>query len=332
MRHIVLSCLMVLCAPLACAFEIEDHARFGPEDAAQTLRILSTTDTRFFAPVIESYLAARPTEAVDYSVASSAQVMAAIYDESAPFDLVISSAMDLQTKLANDGFAQRHQSSITQALPGWAVWNDMVFAFTQEPAAIVVSNDAFADLPIPRSRQDLIRLMRQNPARFRGRVGTYDIRQSGLGYLFATQDTRASETYWRLTEVMGALDARLYCCSSKMIDAVETGELAIAYNVLGSYALNRVDQSSFSIILPDDFTTVMLRSVLIPRNAPSPKQAQGFVDHMLQNTRHLQHEALSETSEAALHRIALGPGLLVFLDQLKKRAFLAEWESAIVQE
>ena len=155
------------------------------------------------------------------------------------YDLVISSAMDLQTKLANDGHVQRHSSEVTREVPAWAKWNDMVFAFTQEPAAIVVSDAAFAAEGIPRSRQDLIDVLRRNPERFRGKVGTYDVRESGLGYLFATQESRVSETYWRLTEVMGGLGARLYCCSSQMIDAVSGGDLFVAYNVLGSYALQR---------------------------------------------------------------------------------------------
>ena len=189
----------------------------------------------------------------------------------------------------------------------------------------------------PRTRDDLIDLLRTYPNRFRGRVGTYDLRLSGLGYLFATQDTRASETYWRLTEVMGGLEARLYCCSSDMIDAVKSGELLIAYNVLGSYAINRKDHSDFAIVLPSDFTTVMLRTAMIPQNAPSPDLSAAFVDHMLershgQNAEPLTHPALNLSQiETALNRIRMGPGLLVFLDQLKKRAFLSEWESAILR-
>ncbi|WP_338153270.1 hypothetical protein [Pseudophaeobacter leonis] len=91
-------------------------------------------------------------------------------------------------------------------------------AFTSEPAAIVINRAAFAGHVIPKTRQELIEALRARPETFHGRVGTYDVRDSGLGYLLATQDARASETYWRLMEVMGALDVRLYCCSGSMID------------------------------------------------------------------------------------------------------------------
>lgn len=337
MRQFALSIVLTLAAGLAGAFEIEDFAHFGPTDSNQVLRIISTTDIAFFDPMIVSFLETHPNSAIDYTVASSSEVQRAIMEEGEAFDVVISSAMDLQTKLANDGWAQRHHSEAIDTLPSWAVWNDMLFAFTQEPAAIVVSSAAFGDLPVPRDRNDLINLLRQHPDIFEGRVGTYDIRQSGLGYLFASQDTRASDTYWRLTEVMGGLGVQLYCCSSDMIEAVKSGELLIAYNVLGSYAVNREDREEFEIILPSDFTTVMLRTAMIQRNSPSPELSGQFIEHLMAKS-HGEAQLLSHPElhldrfETALHRIRLGPGLLVFLDQLKKRAFLSEWESAIIQK
>lgn len=341
MRKLVFSAILSLAAfagSVLAAFEIEDHAAFGPPDAQQVLRVFSTTDIDYFEPMIRSFLDVAPEVRVDYTVASSSEVMRALHRDGAAFDLAISSAMDLQTKLANDGLARRHFPDIAADLPDWAVWNNMIFAFTQEPAAIVVSERALGGLPVPRSRQDLIRLLRQNPDRFRGRVGTYDVRASGLGYLFATQDTRASETYWRLMEVMGGLDARLYCCSSDMLRDVETGELAIAYNVLGSYAARRANAQAIRIILPSDFTTVMLRTMIIPQSAPSPTLAEAFADHVLDRSFGAQTSPLDTPDlvvpqvESILNRIRLGPGLLVYLDQFKKRSFLAEWESAIEQK
>jgi iron(III) transport system substrate-binding protein len=337
-RHLILSLGLTVCAGVLNAFEIEDQAFFGDPDARRVLRILSTADISFFEPMVLSYLEENPNVAVDYTVASSTDVMEAIYEEQTSFDLAISSAMDLQTKLANDGLARVHSSNLTEGLPDWAVWNNMVFAFTQEPAGFVISNKAFEGLDLPKDRQDLINTLRQNPDIFASRVGTYDIRQSGAGYLFATHDARASDTYWRLTEVMGALDPKLYCCTSNMIDAVVRGELAIAYNVLASYAEKRADSDAFTIILPSDFSIVMLRTMLIPTTSTNPDLAGAFLDFVLGQTFPkgtsplLQSEMLAQANENALHRIALGPGLLVYLDQFKNKSFIREWESAILQE
>lgn len=342
MFRLVLALALSLAAPLARAYEIENRVLFSDGSEAELLRVISTADADLMAPVIEAFRAAHPDIGVDYHVASSAELMSALYEERAPFDVAISSAMDLQMKLANDGLVLPHSSAATRLVPGWARWREHVYAFTQEPAAIVLSNAAFGDDPIPATRQDLIALLRSDPDRFRGRVGTYDVRVSGLGYLFATQDARTSETFWRLAEVMGNLEPQLYCCSSDMIDDVATGRLAVAYNVLGSYALARDDtEAAVTVLLPTDFTTVMLRTALIPADTARAEAAGLFVDHLLDlawsdgDTEAFPFDVAAPGEGAGdprLSRIRLGPGLLVYLDPLKRRSFIAEWESAVVQE
>jgi len=338
----VLGAVALCVATTGHSFEIEHRQHFA-SNAKQpvTLRIISTADTDLFAPLIVSFQAENPKVAVMYHAVSSTELMRALQDERAPYDIAVSSAMDLQTKLANDNLALAHQSIETKLVPEWGKWRNHVFAFTQEPAAIVLSVEAFANLPVPQTRQDLISVLRDYPDLFRGRVGTYDVRSSGLGYLFATQDARTSETFWRLAEVMGHLDIQLYCCSGAMIDDVSSGKIAVAYNVLGSYAMARRDaQANIHIITPQDFTTVMLRTVLIPTTAKRPVLAGQFVDHLIRaawvnETRDdypfpdINRDPLA--SNASLRPIRMGPGLLVYLDKLKKRRFLKEWENAILQ-
>jgi iron(III) transport system substrate-binding protein len=342
MRLAFLSALIaMLQAWSATAFEIEDVTLFPVGNPSLTLKIISTADTELFTPLVLAFQQKNPTIAIEYTTLSSAQLMQAISVEGAQYDVAISSAMDLQTKLANDGFTQPHRSVAVDLLPDWGRWRDHVFSFTQEPAAIVISPSAFEGLEIPRSRQELIALLRNNPDRFQGRVGTYDVRTSGLGYLFATQDSRTSETFWRLAEVMGSLNTRLYCCSSAMIEDVSSGKIAVAYNVLGSYAAARKDLAgSIRIIAPQDFTTLMLRSAVIPANAAHPDVAGQFIDHLILSAwtdagadyypfPKINADLASATS--SLRPIRLGPGLLVYLDDLKRRRFLKEWEDAVLQ-
>ena len=268
--------------------------------------------------------------------------MKAISEEGAVFDLAISSAMDLQTKLANDGFAQPYTSAATSALPQWAVWRNLVFAFTQEPAVLVLSEADFQSLPMPSTREDLISLLRDHPEQFTARIGTYDVRLSGAGYLFATQDSRNSDSYWRLTEIMGRLDAKLYGGSGDMIRDVASGQLAMAYNVLGSYAASRLqDFPGIRIVKFEDYTNVMLRTALIPSTASNPQESSVMLDFLA--TLSLRPALTALTSLPPINPqdlgknnadrpIRLGPGLLVFLDRLKKKSFLENWVSSIVQQ
>lgn len=332
---------LVLWPQLGAALEIEDH-RLYPGTSPTVVRVLSTADLAVFEPFILRFQAATPQIGIDYTVASSADVHRAIQD-GAGFDLVLSSAMDLQFQLANDGFAQGYASDATAALPDWAKWRDLVFAFTAEPAVTVISTQRLEGLALPSTRQGLISMLRDHPDRFRDAVGTYDVRSSGLGYLFATQEARNSDTYWRLSEVMGRLGPQLYCCSAHMIDDVARGELAVAYNVLGSYAAQRLAApggESMEILELEDFTNVMLRTALIPAVAQDRDAAGVVLDALI--AEGLRDTAaggvlppLSSASEGdrlSFGPIRLGPALMVYLDRLNRRAFLESWESAMEQK
>ncbi|MDP5085632.1 MAG: ABC transporter substrate-binding protein [Yoonia sp.] len=323
---------------LAQEIEVEAH-RFYEGTSDSVVRVISTADLDVFEPFLLEFQRTRPAIGIDYTVTSSTELHRAMTQDHT-FDLAISSAMDLQFKLANDGFAQSYRSSATDSLPAWASWRNLIFAFTSEPAVVVISRDDFVRQPKPVTRQDLIALLRENPARFQGRVGTYDVRVSGLGYLFATQEARASDAYWRLTEVMGRLDPQLYCCSAQMIDDVASGKLALAYNVLGSYAAQRIaEDDRLEILVLEDFSNVMLRTAIIPQSAQNVEYAGALLDDLLRAGMRDTPSAwvlppLSDRRDplpAAFGPIRLGPGLMVNLDQLNRRAFLDAWESGMEQ-
>ncbi|MGH1412785.1 MAG: extracellular solute-binding protein [Pelagimonas sp.] len=323
------------------AFEIEDQRTYPAETEETVLRIISTADMAVFEPVLKAFQAEHPGTTIAYTVTGTSDLMTAIYEEGAEFDVAISSAMDLQTKLANDGFAVPYKPAAID-LPEWATWRDQLFAFTQEPAVLVVSDAFFGAGEAPRNRDELIAILRNSPERFDGKIGTYDVRRSGFGYLMATQDSRNSEAFWRLMEVMGRLNARLYCCSSDMIRDVAEGRLALAYNVLGSYAAAQaVDTPGFHIIEMSDFTNVMSRTALIPATVENETGAQAMIEFLLSYNQRPDLitatglpaiNSASFQSNTALRPIRFGPGLLVFLDQLKRESFLRNWESSLEQK
>jgi len=293
--------LMLFALPLS-ALELEESRSYAVDAARVELRILSTADADVFEPIILAFQQQHGDIAIQYDVASSTDVMDA---------------------------------------PEWATWRDQVFAFTQEPTVLVVSTEVFSDLDIPKNRQSLIRLLRENPDVFDGKVGTYDVRTSGAGYLFATQDSRNTESYWQLTEVMGRLNAKLYCCSGQMISDVADGSLAIAYNVLGSYAQTRLKETpGIQIVQLDDFVSVMLRTAIIPNTARSVADSGLMIDFLsgldaypeLNAQTGLPPIVARDAGEAAqLRPIRLGPGLLVFLDRMRRETFLRSWTSSMEQ-
>ena len=140
-------------------------------------------------------------------------------------------------------------------------------------------------------------------------------------------------------EVFGRLDAQLYCCSGAMIDDLIEGRLALAYNVLGSYAERRlVSTNRLKIIRPSDLTSLMLRTAVIPKTARHPQVAGEMIDFLISSdgaariTRGLpQIQIEAGETDAAVRPIRLGPELLVFLDRLRRENFLANWTGSIEQ-
>ncbi|MBY5933318.1 substrate-binding domain-containing protein [Tateyamaria omphalii] len=316
------------------AAELEDRQIFQGEGAL-TLRVLSSTDTDIFAPILEGFMARNPTVSVDYAVAASADIVTLIAECPDCFDVVISSAMDLQLKLANDGLARRLPGLVRT---GGTQWRQSVFGFTQEPATIVVNRAAFAGRDMPTTRQALIEILRAEPDHFRGRLGTYDVRLSGLGYLYATQDARTSETFWRLMEVFGNLNAQLYCCSGDMIDDLASGELYVAYNVLGSYTQTRPETlDKLAIITPEDFATTMMRTALVLDTTDVGETAEALVRYLTSGAWAMQERpgfplpSIDPADAQALDVVSLDPGLLVYLDRLKRALFLEAWGSALLR-
>ena len=194
------------------AVEIEarrDYPALDAGAAAAALHIIGTTEAEVMEGLIDGYRQQSRGVAVVYHQATSRSVYQAVEGnepdagavegneavDGARYDLAISSAMDLQIKLVNDGRARAHRSVATARLPRWASWRDRIFGFTREPAVIAYSTLAFAGMAVPQSRFELVNLLRREPERFKGRIATYDPNVSGLGYLFATQDSLQSDTY-----------------------------------------------------------------------------------------------------------------------------------------
>jgi ABC-type Fe3+ transport system substrate-binding protein len=312
----------------------ERIARFGPDKAAAELVVWGATDLEELRPAIEGFLAQRPNVSIVYHDMQSTVLYQQIRSgqPNAP-DMVISSAADLQIKLANDGFARDHKLAKSVSLPAWASWRNQVFGISVEPAVIVLHQSLSRLGPMPRSRPDLIHLLAKHFTELEGRVATYDLDQSGLGYLFASHDSLYSTNYTTLTQILGRAHARLFCCTGDMLDAIEKETVLVGYNLLGSYALARKQRGApIEIVLPADYTLVLSRTALIPRTAKRPDLSGAFLDYLLSPESQKRFGTLDRygaTTLTATHPIVLNPSLLLYLDPVKRTKFIKTWRELI---
>lgn len=345
MRGMILA-LFCLLSLAGCAEKAADR---GAAAETRTLTIYSTSDLEVFQPVIDDFRTTHPDILIEYVDLEAAELDRRFRAESAgegsPADLLLSAAMDLQVRLVNDGFAAPHRSPNAAMVPGWARWRDEALGFTFEPVVMVFNRKAMAGRRIPMSRPELLAALREDPEFWRGRIGTYDAATSSVGYLVVSQDARQSSDFGAIAEAFRDNRVVTAGTTSEVLRRIESGELAVGYNVLGSYARAEADRSSnLELVYPSDYTLAVARTAVVPKSAPEAAAAHLFLEYLLsiRGQRILTNRSrlsavrpeidgpysrlgIAEKSVGPLRPIALGPGLLVYLDAQKRQRLLDLW-------
>lgn len=319
----------------------------GPE-----LVIYSTLDNRLATPLIAAFQVGRPDVAIRYEDMLASEIAARVIAETdsgqQSADFLFSSAMDLQLKLANDGYGQMVSVAEAQDWPDWAKWQETAYALTIEPAVLVYHKPSFPDGP-PQSRLELLAWLADGPASLTGRVGTYDVEKSAVGYLFLARDAEHFPDIWSVLRAMGRAGLQIFPTSQDIIDRVADGRLVLGYNILGSYAAEQSRLApDLGLVLLRDYTVVVSRVAMVPRAAASPELGRDFLAFLMnEKGQKLLSEKLrlpsvslevSGTGTGAAMQAALGnqlrpvpvsPGVLVYLDQAKRHRLMRLWKEAL---
>jgi iron(III) transport system substrate-binding protein len=322
---------------------------------AGTVVIYGATDQQMAEPLIKDFEALHPEIRVVYHVLGSSELHQRFLDEyenNSQADVLWSSAMNLQFKLVNDGYAAPFKSSETAALPAWAIWKDEAFGTTFEPIVIAYNKRLIPITDVPRTHAELIRFVKERSSPGSHRlVATYDPRNSGLGYLLHTQDMEANPmAFWELVRSSARTGMVLESTTAEVLEHVANGNALIGYNVLGSYALvKEMENPNIGVVLPDDYTLILSRIAFISRRAPHPKEARMWMDYLLSrwgqsviNDTGLfsVRDDLSTSNRSAVvlrlqlgnayRPIVTGTGLLTYLDRMKRELFIENWDNAVL--
>jgi iron(III) transport system substrate-binding protein len=349
LRLIVLSCFLV--GPALA--QVTDYPALSGDPAARVVVVYSSLDAPLAAPMIEAFQAAHPDLAVRYEDMQTVDIYDRVVRETdggePTADFAFSSSMDLQIKLANDGYAQQSNLAASTAWPRWANWRNTAYALTYEPAVFVYHRPSFAQDAPPQTRGELIDYLKANRDDIFGRIATYDIERSGVGFMFFARDQEQFRDIWNLVGAMGAAGVKLYSTTSAIVERVADGRFAFGYNILGSYAAEAAARNpDLGIVLPKDYTVVTSRIGLVPRAAANPDlgrlyleffmsaQGQTIMAQKLQiaalhpsvtgdNTANAMQEALGDQ----LRPVPVSPGLMVYLDQVKRARMIERWNETL---
>jgi iron(III) transport system substrate-binding protein len=354
--------LLVLATIVAPVFAQTVPAGY-PADYAQTIAaakkegkvvIYSALDTKAAQPLIKDFNALYPDIKVEYNDMNSTEMYNRFIAESASgqggADVMWSSAMDLQVKLVDDGQALPYKSPETAKLPAWAVYKDQAYGTTYEPAVFIYNKRLVTGNDIPQDHAALAKLLNGETAKFKGKVTTYDIEKSGVGFMFVVQDTKYFPGMKDLEKGFGATSYRVYSSTGNMLEKVSSGEHLLGYNVLGSYALVRAKKDpNLGVVLPKDYTLVLSRVLFIGKGAKNPNAAKLWTDYVLSARGQkligsdvelfsIRDDVDAEYTAASLNKqlganvvkpIPVSSEIVSYLDPKKRLEFLSAWKTTL---
>jgi iron(III) transport system substrate-binding protein len=314
--------------------------------------IYGATDTAAAKFLISDFEALYPGVKAEYADMNTTEVYNRIISEKAAggstADVTWSSSMDLQVKLASDGYAETYKSPEAAKMPGWSIWKDTAFGTTYEPIAFVYNKRLVTGDDVPKSRPDLLKLLAAKPDVFKGKITSYDIEKSGVGFLLITQDSKVNPGFWDFAKAIGTTGPRFQSSSGTMMERISSGENLIGFNIIGSYANLRAKKDpGIGFAYPSDYTLVMSRVMFIVKDAKNPNAAKLWLDYILSKRGQtiignqsqlgairsdvegeMTAAGLAKTLGSALKPIAVSDELLSGLDQTKRLEFIKQWQAA----
>ena len=333
-----------------------------PADYAQTITaarkegkvvIYSALDTKAAQPLIKDFTALYPDIKVEYNDMNSTEMYNRFIAESASgqagADVMWSSAMDLQVKLVDDGQAMTYASPEASKLPQWAVYKNQAYGTTYEPAVFIYNKRLVSGNDVPQDHAAFARVLNGETDKFKGKVTTYDIEKSGVGFMFVVQDTKYFPGMKDLEKGFGAANYKVYSSTGNMLEKVSSGEHVLGYNILGSYALVRAKKDpNLGVVLPKDYTLVLSRVLFIGKNAKNPNAAKLWTDYILSTRGQkligsdvelfaIRNDVDAEYTAASLNKqlgnnvkpIPVSSEIVAYLDPKKRLDFLNAWKAAL---
>ena len=332
-----------------------------PADYAQTIAaakkegkvvIYSALDTKAAQPLIKDFSALYPDVKVEYNDMNSTEIynrfIAEVASGQGSADVMWSSAMDLQVKLVDEGKALAYKSPEAAKLPSWANYKDQAYGTTFEPTVFIYNKRLVTGDDIPQDHAAFAKLINAKVDKFKGKVTSFDIEKSGVGFMMVTQDAKYFPGMKELERGFGATAYKVYSSSGNMLEKVSSGEHILGYNIIGSYAMVRAKKDpNLGVVLPKDYSLVLSRVMFIGKQAKNPNAAKVFLDYILSQRGQkligsdvelfsVRDDVEAEYTAGKLRQqmgnlkpIPIGSEITAYLDAKKRLEFINDWKATV---
>src|SRR5213075_42502 len=202
---------------------------------------------------------------------------------------------------------------------------------------------------IPQDHAAFAKVINGKVDKFKGKVTTYDIEKSGVGFMFAVQDSKLFPGLKDLEKGFGATSYKVYSSTGNMLEKVSSGEHLLGYNIIGSYAMVRAKKDqNLGVVLPKDYSLVLSRVIFIGKSAKNPNAEKVFLDYILSQRGQkligsevelfaVRDDVDAEYTAGKLRKemgdklkpIPIGPETTAYLDAKKRLEFIKDYKAGV---
>ena len=316
-----------------------------------TLTIYHATDAVFSKPLFDGFTKKYGIQVTSMDIGTTVlhnRIISEAAANQVTADVAWSNTMNLMILLAKDGYAQEYKSAESASIPGWANYNNVLYATTVEPFGVVYNTDALKAEELPKTYAEMISFIKQG--KLKGKVSTYDPEKAGTSFLAFKFDSEQRSDFWDWAKALGSAGVKMYSGSGSLKEAVLSGENALALAAIASYGFGWAKETpKLAVHFYTDYTPAASRLALITKGAPHPNAAKLFLDYALSTEGQqllaaaglpsvrkdvdvkdgFNIDTLNQRVGGNLKPIPLSDKLLDYADATKRVAFLKEWRSAL---
>lgn len=317
------------------------------------LLVYSIMSENNWKPVLEGFNAKYPWIKVTTTDLGAYEVFERYYTEAAgnarTADFIATTAPDGWINFVKKGEVEPYVSAEDANVPDMGKIDKGVYAVSTDPM-VFVWNKALLPEP-PQTMADLVEMIQADPAKFDGKLVTYDAAGEGFGYGLNWFYTKAKgDEGWKTLETLGSTKPRIQTSGGKIIDSVLSGEAILGFFVSNITVQPRLAQAGqllgYSFV--PDAQIVAVRPMGVTKKAASPASAKLLLDYILSAEGQLAFAKGGLTAyrpdvadQAPLHLAQVskavgGDDKLIFVrpeadiaDQAKHDEFITRWQKAL---
>lgn len=340
-------------APAAGGAASVDNAVIEASKKENSVVVYSIMTATSWAPVIAAFNKKYPWIKVDTVDLGSNEVFERYYSESASkantADMIITNGADGWLNFIAKGEVLPFKATDDALLPTWSKPAASIYTVSTDPMVFIWNKQLLPTAP--KTMAELAAMVEKDPAKFKGKVTTYDAETNATGFgdnWFWSK--KKGEEGWKILESLGKAPPVLQSSAGTMVNGVLSGQYLVGYFVSLPTVLAQLPAAEailgWSMI--GDGTPVVLRAMGITKGGAHPNSAKLLDDFILSQEGQIAFAEGNLTSYRAdvadkakysLTKYTAQAGgeqnLINFffdqdlLDKAKKDAFVTRWKKSV---